>query len=283
MASITSELKQSFRDNDIVIKLIYVNAAVFLVMRLMDIVALGGSQAPGWFVRWMGMPIGSDLIVRPWTLATNIFSHYDFIHFIFNMLCLYWFGRIFMQTYQSERRALITYVVGGLAGCFVALTLAFSGANHILLGASGAVMALLLATTTATPDRRVWVTFFGDVKMKWVALAYVGISVLMLIGLSNVGGNLAHLGGALAGWLLARRWAKHAEKDSSLSSLFGKRRSKLKATTGGLYDTNPDWEYNKRHTDMNAELDRILDKIKQRGYDSLTAEEKKKLFDISNK
>lgn len=278
--SIAKEIRESFHFNDIIIKLIYINSGVFLVMRLLDVLALGGMK-PGWTVEWVGMPIGAGLILRPWTIFTNIFAHYDLLHFLFNMLTLYWFGRLFMQTFGSEKRALVAYVVGGLAGCAASfLTLLTGGhSSHVLLGASAAIMSLMLAATTAAPDRRVWVTFFGEVRIKYVALAYVLLSVIMLVGLSNVGGNLAHLGGALAGWLLAKRWAHVRETDTSIGSLF-RRKPKMKITPGS---GNPDWDFNKRKRDNEREVDRILDKINARGYNSLTDEEKMTLFNQSKK
>lgn len=280
MASIASEIRESFKDNDIIIKLIYINTAVFLILRLMDIASLAGYALPGWGIAWLGMPVGAGIISRPWTIATNIFAHYEFLHYLFNMLTLYWFGRIFMQVYGSERRALVAYVVGGLAGCaasFAMLLLGMGGA--ILLGASASIMSLMLAATTAAPDRRLWVTFFGEVKLKYVALVYVLLSVIMLVGFSNVGGNLAHLGGALAGWLLTRYWAGRREADTSVASLF-RRKPKMRISRG---TGNPDWDYNKRKVDNQRELDRILEKINARGYNSLTEEEKLTLFNQSRR
>lgn len=274
--SILQEISESFRRNDIIIKLIYVNTAVFLVMRLMDLAALGGSHATGWGIWWFGMPTGVGVLTKPWTIVTNIFAHYDFFHYIFNMLCLYWFGRLFMQCYADSRRAIVAYVVGGLTGCVAAILLGwiFGGSGGILLGASGAIMSILLAATMSQPDRLVWVTFFGEVKMKYIALVYVALSLIMLIGLVNVGGNLAHLGGALAGYVLARHW------DGRPAAPRRKNRN-MKVSFGG--NTNPDWEYNKRRADNDREVDRILDKISARGYNSLTEEEKKTLFDQSKR
>ncbi len=280
MASIASEIRESFKYNDVIIKLIYINTAVFLAMRLMDLAALGGSLMPGWGIAYLGMPIGPGIVMRPWTLITNIFAHYDLLHFLFNMLTLYWFGRLFMQVYGSERRALVAYLLGGLAGCCASFILLLAGiGGYTLLGASGAIMSLMVSATAAAPDRRIWVTFFGEVKMKYVALAYILLSVIMLIGLSNMGGNLAHLGGALAGWALSAWWRGRREADSSIGSLF-RRKPRMKLTRGS---GNADWDYNKRKMDNQREVDRILDKINARGYNSLTEQEKLTLFNQSKK
>ena len=132
-------------------------------------------------------------------------------------------------------------------------------------------MSLMTAATVSQPDRRVWVTFFGEVKMKYIALVYVGLSVIMVIGLTNVGGNLAHLGGALAGYILARKWARSRVRAN---------KSRMRVTRGG---GNPDWDYNRDRAASNRELDRILDKISSRGYNSLTEAEKKTLFERSKR
>lgn len=270
--SIVKEIGESFRRNDTVVKLIYVNTALFLVMRLMDLAAIGGAEPRGWAVDIFGMPIGARVLMRPWTLLTNIFAHYDLIHFIFNMLCLYWFGRLFMSVFADSRRALAAYVVGGLAGCAAAFLTGLLWGGGVLLGASGAIMSLLVAAAVAQPDRRVWVTFFGEVKVKYIALVYVALSLIMVIGLSNVGGNLAHLGGALAGWLLAIRWRRRPAR--------ARRPRRMKASLGS---GNPDWDYNGARVENSREVDRILDKISARGYDSLTEAEKRTLFDQSQK
>lgn len=271
MASIANEIGESFRRNDIIIKLIYINTAVFLIVRLLDLAALGGSRPTGWAVLLFGMPIGLDVLSRPWTIATNIIAHYDFFHYIFNMLCLYWFGRLFMECYADSRRAISAYVVGGLSGCAAAFLFSPIFGGGVLLGASGAIMSLMTASTVSQPDRRVWVTFFGEVKMKYIALVYVGLSVIMVIGLTNVGGNLAHLGGALAGYILARKWARSRVRAN---------KSRMRVTRGG---GNPDWDYNRDRAASNRELDRILDKISSRGYNSLTEAEKKTLFERSKR
>lgn len=272
MTSIFKEIEASFRGNDVVIKLIYVNTAVFLVMRLLDLAALGGAEPRGWAVLLLGMPMNLGVLSRPWTVVTNIFAHYDFFHFIFNMLCLYWFGRIFMNTYANERRALVAYVVGGLTGCAAAFLTGMIDGGGILLGASGAIMSVMMAATVAQPNRLVWGTFFGEVRMKYVAMVYVSISLIMVLGLSNVGGNLAHLGGALAGFVLARVWAGREAAPR------WNRRMKVTRGSG-----NPDWDFNKAKVDNGREVDRILDKISARGYDSLTDAEKKTLFEQSKR
>lgn len=276
--SIAQEIRESFRYNDIIIKLIYINAAVFLIMRIADVAAMWGGVHPGWMMEYAAMPIGWEVIYKPWTIVTNIFAHYELLHFIFNMLTLYWFGRMFMQIYDSERRALTAYVAGGLAGCAAAFPTALIYVNHngILLGASAAIMSIMVSATVAAPDRRVWVTFFGEVKIKYVTLTYVLLSVIMLMGLSNVGGNLAHLGGALAAWGLAKYWRGRRETDTSIASIF-RRKPKMKIIRGG----NPDWDFNKRKAEENREVDRILEKINARGYNSLTDKEKATLFDKS--
>lgn len=282
MSSTLNELRDSFRRHDVVVKLVYVNCAVFLILRLADVLALFGVARVGWLVHWVAMPLGYDLLARPWTLLTNIVAHYDLVHFLLNLLCLYWFGQLFMRVFNSDRRALLCYVVGGVAGSLTAMVGLLWWFGGHLLGASGAILALLLAATAAKPDLQVWVTFFGNVRLKYISLIYVLLSVVGVVGLTgNMGGNLAHLGGAVAGLALGRLWAKRPDPNPDLASLFSPRRRKPKMKP--TFDSNPDWSFNAAKSANEKEIDRILEKVKRTGYNSLSADEKRQLFDQSNR
>lgn len=280
---IQSEIASSYRRGDVIVKLVYLNAALFLLIRLSDLLALAGVASVGWIVPWVAMPVGPGLLLRPWTLLTNIVAHYDLLHFLFNLLCLYWLGGLFMRVFDSDRRALLCYVVGGVTGSLFALLGLIWWQGGVLLGASGAIMALLLAATAARPDMEVWVTFFGQVKLKYISLVYIGISVIGVLGMTgNMGGNLAHLGGVVAGVLLGRHWLHTPEYDSSLRSLL-RRQGRRKSTMRATFEPNPDWRFNAQRADNDKEVDRILEKVKAHGYNALTADEKRKLFEQSNK
>ena len=276
--SMISEIRQSFREADVTIRLVYLNVFVFVVIRLSDLTTLFGFGEREWLVSWLAMPVGSGILYRPWTPLTYMVSHYDFIHFFFNMIGLYWFGRIFMTVFADGRKALLTYVAGGLVGGAAAfLSPLFVGAgNMVLIGASGAIMALLFAVTFSAPNLRLWLTLIGHVRLKYVALVYFLLDVLSISAFSNVGGHLAHIGGALAGMVLVALWRRGIlTKGLPWPSL---RRSHIKVVHKS---DNIDWDFNKQKNDRNKEMDRLLEKIKLSGYDSLSQDEKRTLFDMS--
>ncbi len=283
--SIIDDIRHSFREGSTAIRLIYINAAVFIVLRLaeafMRLAGLGVNP-----VGWLAMPTEpASLIFRPWTVVTYMFTHYDIVHIIFNMLCLHWFGQIFVALI-GDRLVLRTYIIGGLAGAVLCLLLSpLWSYGSLLLGASAAVLALLFAVSVYEPDYRVHLAFVGEVRLKYYALFFVVIDVVSIAAWDNAGGHTAHLGGALAGAYLALRWKKYGLPQGSLvprklRNLF-QRKPRFTVIQGGR--PLSDEQYNRRRHDTQQEIDRILDKIKASGYDSLTQQERQTLFDQSKK
>ncbi len=279
MNDILSDLKFSFQRGGLLVKLIYINAFAFLLIRLSDILTWTGSIPHAWILSYVAMPLNGDIIYRPWTPLTNIFAHYDLIHFLCNILSLYWIGRLFLSIFNSNVRLFYAYFLGGLGGSLVALLFCF-GANGVLLGASGAIVCMLVAAAITAPRQSVWLTFFGYVQLRYVAIATLALFFILIAGMQNVGGNLAHLGGALTGWLLALYWQKHPQAHTTVPSFA---RKSIRRKSHMSVSFNPDWQYNGSRADHNREVDRILEKIHAKGYDSLTDKEKKTLFDATNK
>jgi membrane associated rhomboid family serine protease len=214
-----------------------------------------------------------------WTPITYMFMHAGIFHILFNMLWLYWMGQIF-EEYLGNKRTIGVYILGGLTGAFLFVlsfnTLplfvhsGFLGAP--LVGASAAVMAIIVATATLLPDYRLSLMIIGPVKLKWLALFYVVIDFLGIAG-ANAGGEISHLGGALFGFLYIKQLQQGHDWVGFFTSLF-KRRSKLKVASKNN-------SKNAAKTPRQEEIDRILDKISQSGYDSLTKQEKEILFRAS--
>jgi len=295
---IWGEIKQTFKNGTMVTRLIYVNLAVFLVLRIvMVFLQLFGVQAD--ILPWLALPsdVGT-LLTRPWTLITYMFLHYDFLHILFNLLWLYWFGRMFLS-YFDEKKLLGIYVLGGLAGGVLYIAAynifpAFESVaqSGILLGASASVIAIVVATAIYAPNLQVRLLliseFLGPIKIIWIALVSVLIYVLGVTG-SNAGGNIAHLGGALWGYI----YMLQLKKGNDISSKFNdfiykagewiKPRKKMRVT---YRRTNArkmsDWEYNKKKKAEKENINQILDKIARSGYDSLTKKEKEILFKMGN-
>ncbi len=291
--SIIDDIKRSYHQGGALTRFIYINIGVFVAIRLLQVFFTfsGGPGADYPLLRWISVP--SDpalLLVRPWTLFTYMFVHYDFIHFIFNILVLYWFGKLFM-VFFSPRQFVGVYLMGGLAGAVVyfvsynTIPVLYSNfPSSLLMGASASIMAILFAAARYRPDFTVYLMFFGQVKLKYIALVYFLLDLISIAALQNTGGHLAHMGGAAFGWYYAVQLLKGKDITGSFNRLIDsivrlfKRRSKM---TVSYKRPVTDMEFNAKKVNKQAGLDRILEKIKKSGYDSLTKQEKKTLFDAS--
>jgi membrane associated rhomboid family serine protease len=222
------------------------------------------------------------LATRFWTPLTYMFMHADFWHLLFNMLWLYWMGQIF-EEFLGNKRTLGLYLLGGLAGAimFVAcynLFPAFSQSGVLLgsvvVGGSASVMAIIAGAATIAPNYTIMLFGIVPVKLKWIALFYVAMGFWGIKG-PNAGGEIAHLGGALFGFLYVRQVQKGRDMIAGIANLF-KKKPKLKVASNnmdrGAFDAP-----------RQEEVDRILDKISKTGYDNLSKQEKETLFRASKK
>jgi membrane associated rhomboid family serine protease len=289
--SFLNEVHDSFRRGTMLKKLLYINVAVFLIARICVIVSrLLATDMAGWIAQ---LELPSDpytLLTHPWTLFTYMFMHYEVMHLLFNMICLFGFGQLFLTMF-SQKQLLGLYIIGGLAGAAVYVAsynifpfFAPVRQNGLLLGASASIMAIIVAVAAYSPNYSVPLFLIGQLRLKYVALLTVGISMLGIAS-DNAGGELAHLGGALAGFIFARRllagkditkWFNHLA--DRFISFF--KRKPVKFRVSYTRPKNDETYRNEKRADE-TEINRILDKIKQSGYSSLTGEEKKKLFDKS--
>lgn len=297
MGHIITDLKEGFKRGNIHIQLIYINAAVFLLVTLIDtILQLFNLPIHGLF-SWLALPASFPrFFTQPWSLFTYMFMHADILHILFNMLWLYWFGALFLHFFSAKHLRGV-YIWGGICGGLLYMVAYntfpyFSRAvAHItLVGASASVLSIVAAAAYREPNYPVRLFLFGTIRLKYLALIVIGTDLLFLTS-NNAGGHIAHLGGALAGLAFAASLSKGIDVTAwinfvldRISSLFqGKtwqRRPKMKVHYG---KHNQDYDYNARKKAQSDEVDRILDKLKKSGYDSLTTQEKKSLFDASKK
>jgi membrane associated rhomboid family serine protease len=259
-----------------------INAIVFLVLGLLRLEYLFSRNfsTAEWLQLNLSVPSYPEkLLYKPWTLITYMFTHVALFHFIFNMLVLYWFGKIF-EDFLNGKQFIFTYLAGGLFASLLFILFynifpAFQEARYqsVLLGASGSVMAIVLATATLLPDYSIRLLFFGDVRLKYLALVYVLMDVIGVSGL-NPGGAISHLGGALFGFI----FIKQLQAGNDWSKILQKRRKlKVVSSTQGKA-SRPAAKVPEQEL-----IDEILDKISRSGYESLTNEEKEQLFKASSK
>jgi len=295
---IWSEIKNSFKHGSVLSRLIYINLAVFLVIRIVY-VFFYLFKVDFNLLEWLSLPSDIHLLAsRPWTLFTYMFLHFDFLHILLNLLWLYWFGKIFLM-YFDEKKLLGTYIFGGIfGGLFYMLAynifpaFAEKAQQGMLLGASASIIAIVIVAAINAPNLSVNLllisSIFGPIKIIWIAMFSLLIYFISIAG-SNAGGNIAHLGGAFWGFVYISQLKKNRDILSwfnnflfRLSSLF-KRKPKMRVT----YRNNPaqrmtDWEYNKTKKVEKENVNEILDKIGKSGYDSLSKHEKEILFKMGN-
>ena len=288
--SIIDKLKQQFRQGSVLLKLIYINVAVFLLLRLTWVVLMLFNIDGHVIMPFIEMPsIPYEFITHLWTLLTYMFVHYDVWHILFNMLWLYWFGQLFLHFF-SEKQMGGLYILGGLSGAglyLLAYNLIpwFSSTYGVLLGSSAAVLAIVIATAVYAPDFKISLLFFGAVSLKYIALITVLLDAISITS-QNAGGHIAHLGGAMLGFIFAYRWKQGKDITRFINTLIDKivvlfkPRPKIKIK---YRRPESDMEYRTRKQKETEDIDAILDKIKRSGYSALTTEEKKKLFDASKK
>jgi membrane associated rhomboid family serine protease len=294
------EFKSAFnRYNNAHIQLIIINVMLFVtfgvVMVIMEVSGLDSLWQS--IHKQFAIPARfGEFVTRPWTLITYMFMHdlSGLLHILFNMLVLYWFGRLFVE-YLGSDKLIALYLLGGIAGAVAYLiaynTIPFySGRAQeytiAMVGASASINAIVVATATLLPNYTFFLMFFGPVKIKYIAGITVFLSFLGTVG-SNAGGNIAHLGGALIGFVYMKQlqsginWGGWITLTIEFFKDLFKPKSHVKvsyrkegpAATAKAQPGKPSQD----------ELDAILDKISAGGYESLTKEEKEKLFNASKK
>jgi membrane associated rhomboid family serine protease len=296
MNSLFDEFKDSFRKKDNgLIKIILINIMVFLGLALISVISwISKSQFyHTYIITNLSIPAPWPWYLhKPWTLITYFFTHEDIFHILFNMLGLYWFGRI-IHEFLGNRRVINLYILGGLAGGLLYLlfynTIPYfkemaedfythTGHPLSMLGASASVFALVVAAATLVPEYRFNLLFIGPVKIVYIAAIYIVGSWLGIKG-DNAGGNLAHLGGALIGFIYIKQLQRGLDLGKPInvisSWLNNLGKPKLKV-------------YSNKSKEMKSQIsqkdiDTILDKISRSGYESLSKEEKEKLFKASQK
>ncbi len=301
MADFINNLKYRFTSASLLGRLIYINIAVFIVVRLFALIGFLFDFDAWAIINYLQLPSDvNQLMHQPWTLLTYMFAHYEVLHILLNMLCLWWFGRLFLEFF-NQRQMTGLYLIGGLGGALfymLAYNLlpAFSHRNAMLIGASAAIMAIMVAIAIKAPNYKVGLLFIGEVPLKWITVIMIFFDIL-IIDVQNIGGHISHIGGALTGCAYALAFRKGIDITcwfnniiDSIVDMFKRfkaqgRKSKTKYNFKRPVYSDSNKKAERQNTGISAEdekdLDEILKKIKQSGYAALSDEEKRRLFQIS--
>lgn len=277
-----NDLKLQYKTGGIVQKLIFWNVGVFILSLVFFYqFAERYFDYPSWLALDSEVAI---FIKNPWTLFTYMFLHSGFLHLLFNMMVLHFSGRLF-TTYFTGRQLFGLFILGGIfSGMVYLLSYFLLGMFSHLVGASGAIMAVLIATATYSPNMMLRFPLIGNVKL-WHFAAVILILDLIQLPMQNTGGHIAHLGGAFFGYLYIKLLQQGTDLSKGISKLQDVVENWSKPKTKHNFkkvhrNTNPTKStFSNTEKDMHQKkIDAILDKISQSGYDSLTKEEKQYLF-----
>jgi len=292
MDSIIDNFKKEFKEGTILNKLIYINIGLFLIFSILSVLSFMFQFNITTLLSNFYLPAKLNIVIKkPWTFLSYMFLHNGFLHLIFNMLWLHFSGKIFLQ-YLNPKQLLSTYILGGFFGGILFIItynyvpifqpLAF-GASAV--GASASVFAIMIAIATYTPNYAVQFPFIGFIKIKYIAIFMLALDILSIQSV-NAGGHIAHLGGALFGYFYIKQLQKGKDLSVNFSNLF-ERIIKTFNTKSKLQEIHKraksDYEFNQEKASNQKEINEILEKIANSGYESLSKEEKAILFSASKK
>jgi membrane associated rhomboid family serine protease len=294
---IIEDIKAHIKNGDPVTRLIVINVSVFLLISVFRIFAGLGflSSFTKVFLDNLSFHVSlQGILFKPWTIITYMFTHIELFHIFWNMITLFWFGKI-LSDYTSVKKIIPLYLMGGIVGALfpVVLFMVVPAFNNYLgapmVGASAGVTSIIIAAAVLVPNVKLNLMFIGQVKLIYVALFVVFLDLLNVASHNNLGGSIAHLGGALMGYIFMIQYKKGNDLSKGinvflewLGNLFKPSTSKSKLRTVHRRAV-PDEEYNSNKVATQEQIDAILDKISKSGYESLSSKEKEFLFKASKK
>ncbi|WP_343303608.1 rhomboid family intramembrane serine protease [Chitinophaga niabensis] len=284
--SIKTELRNWIRQENMVTYLIVTNIAIFFLLGIIRLVALASDSANPVFVfLYDNLALHSSpdqLLMKPWGFISYMFTHYMVLHVLFNLMVFFFFGNLFRSD-LGNRRVLPLYLLGGLVGgiLYVAvynLLPSYRGIDGTMVGASAAVMTFLVASSTLMPNLEIALFGIFNIRLKWLAIALVLIDVFSMAD-GNLGGLISHLGGAAFGYGYIRILQQGTDLCGPLIALFDKvkgifTRREARAPKKFKPKKSPLRVVRNNEVAIGTRLDELLDKINEKGYESLTSEEK---------
>lgn len=283
----TGNLRYQYERLNIAEKLIVINVAVYILNGLLTFLM---KWNPNTFVQWFELPADFfDFLSQPWSVVSYSFFHAGLGHLFWNMLILYFTGRIFLNLF-GPRTFINVYFLGVILGGLLFLLSfnvfpAFMGSRTALIGASAGVTAVLIFICTYMPNQEVRLFFF-NIKLWYIGAFVVLLDLVQIAANSNSGGRIAHLGGALLGYVFARQLLHGRDIGKGFSSFLDGvaalfRKGEKKAPMKTVYrkqsaSKKKDVDYDKES--KQRKINTILEKISKSGYESLSKAEKDFLF-----
>lgn len=306
LSSIWDDLKREYEFGNMISRLIIINVGIFILYTFVHLVTYILMQGKDGFIdQFMyHFCMSSDwrvFIWQPWSIVTHFFLHFSLGHVLWNMVALYVFGSIFGDL-LGDQRVLPLYILGGLAGAlaYFCSALILPGIGSYALGASASIMAIVVAAGLTAPNYQMRLILIGDVKLKYIVMVMLLLDMIGVRSMdsgmgANSGGHIAHLGGAIMGFIFINRLNDGYDMSVFVNRILdgivnfykrlrGESRPKPKVVYKKKENATVGREASSRKNSPAAnqnELDTILEKIKEKGYDSLTKEEKETLFNAS--
>lgn len=278
MSNWLDQIKDKYQTGTIVEKIIFINIALFILTYLINTFSYLLKGDGNFVIEWFALsPQFDTFITRPWTLITYGFLHSGFLHILFNLIFLYYIGNIFLDFF-SKKQFITYYFLGIIFGGIIYLLSynylpALKNQQTILVGASAGVIAILVGIASYIPNYALQFRFIGSVKLLYIAIGFVILDIVQ-IPVDNAGGHLAHLGGAIIGFLLTTYFNQGKNINLWPENLFQNKKDKPLKT---VYK-NKTSAKNSNPQEQQKKIDAILDKISKSGYDTLSKEEKDFLF-----
>ena len=286
--NIIDDLKLQYKVGGIVIKLIFWNVALFVIPWLLfSILSLIGITID--YMQYVSLSSNPALLIwKPWSLITYAFFHTGIMHILFNLIVLNFAGRLFMTYFTGKQLVGLYFLSAIFAGLVYISVFYILNISAPIIGASAAIMAILVATATYNPLMELRLFIIGNVKL-WHVTAVIILVDLMQLRSENMGGHISHLAGAFFGFIFIKLLQNGTDLSKIVSSFldfFTNLFRKEKATPFKKVHKNYNKPLEKSVSKIitkdksQQQIDEILDKISQSGYDSLNKEEKEFLFRV---
>ena len=272
-----NKLIKDFKNTNILYKLIYINVGIFLTYNILIVMCSLFMLDASPSIEKLILPSNTNtLIKQPWSIISYMFFHKTFIHLLFNMIWLHFSAKLFLD-YFSEKQFLSTYFMGGICGGLLFI-LSFNylpafeivNQNAKAMGASASVLAIMFAISTHIPNYRIQIPFIGMIKIKYLAFALIILDIIS-IPKGNAGGHIAHIGGALFGYIYIKQLNNGVDISKNLYQIINM-----------IFAMNIFGKKNNIKKNQNK-IDNILEKISKSGYSSLNKNEKEILFKASKR